>query len=389
MKNFSYFIPTNFYVGPGQFKNLGNLSRSMGKKALIVCGRTTLDRDNIGERIFRMAEETGLEYEIYNDVQPNPTTLIVDKGVKIFINSNCDFLIAIGGGSSIDTAKGIAVAAYHKKPIWKFMNPEGEKEEIKGAFPLIAVPTTSGTGSEADGAAVITNPDSSLKPSFKSYYTFPKYSIIDPELVVGLPRSMTASTGIDAFCQSLECYVGPAATPISDMFAYESLKLCVENLIKVYEDGTNINTRYNMAWAASLSGMAMATSATSLVHALEHPLSGRYNVTHGDGLAALLPAFIEFGYKYNPKKFADITKLFISDFDDIDETTLASMLKNEAIMLLESLSKRVTLKEMGVKREEIENLAKDAQRTLTGALKNFHKEVTLEDIINLYTMSYE
>lgn len=389
MKNFNYLIPTNFYVGPGQFKNLGSLSRSIGEKALIVCGRTTLDRDNIGERVSRMAEESGFKYEIYNEVQPNPTTLIVDKGAKIFLDSNCDFLIAIGGGSSIDTAKGIAVAAYHKKPIWGFMDPEGEKDEIKGAFPLIAVPTTSGTGSEAGSGAVITNPDSLLKPSFRSNYTFPRYSIVDPELIVGLPKSMTASTGIDAFCQSLECYVGPAATPVSDMFAYESLKLCIANLVEVYENGTNIEARYNMAWAASLSGMAMATSATSLVHALEHPLSGRYNVTHGDGLAALLPSFIEFGYKYNPKKYADITKLFISDFDNVEETTLASMLKNEVIMLLESLNKRIKLKDMGIRREEIENLAKDAQRTLTGALKNFQKEVTLEDIINLYVMAYE
>ncbi|MDI6601977.1 MAG: iron-containing alcohol dehydrogenase, partial [Thermoanaerobacteraceae bacterium] len=337
MKCFNYFIPTNFYVGPGQFNNLGKLAGTVGKKALIVCGRTTLDRDNLMGRISEMLAGEGLDYAIYNGVQPNPTTTIVDEGARILIDTGCDFLIAIGGGSSIDTAKGIAVAAHHKKPIWNFMNPEGEKEKIVGAYPLIAVPTTSGTGSEADGAAVITNPETSLKPSFKSYYTFPRFSIIDPELVVSLSPSMTASTGIDAFCQSLECYVGPAATPVSDMFAHESLKLCIENLIKVYEDGNDIDARSNMAWAAALSGMAMATSATSLVHALEHPLSGKYNITHGDGLAALLPSFIEFGYKYNPKRYADITRLFISDFDNIDEMTLATMLKNEVLRLLESL----------------------------------------------------
>ncbi len=389
MNGFDYCIPTDFYVGPGRFEYLGRLGRSIGKKALIVCSKNALSRDGIGEKINTMAREEGLEYEVYDNVLPNPTTTIVDRGAELFHSSGCVLLIAIGGGSSIDTAKGIAAAAYNERPVWDFINPGGIRADLKGAFPIIAVPTTSGTGSEADGSAVIINPESSLKPSFKSRYIYPKYSIIDPMLIISLPRSMTASTGIDAFCQSVECYTGPMATPVSDLFAYESLKLSIGNLIKVFEDGGDIEARSNMAWAAALSGMAMATSSVSLVHALEHPLSGRYNVTHGDGLAALLPSFVEFGYRYNPRKYADIAKLFISDFDNINEMTLASMLKDEVTMLLESLGKKITLKELGVAREDIEMLSKDAQKTLTGALKNFQREVSFEDIANLYMMSYE
>lgn len=389
MKSFNYSIQTHFYVGPGQFDNLGDIVRDLGKKAFVVTGKNTLSRGGLQNRLSAMLKNSGVEYVLYTNAMPNPTTIIVDEGSKEFLDSGCDFIIAVGGGSSIDTAKGIAVAAYHRRPIWDFMDPNKEKEKIIGAYPIIAVPTTSGTGSEADGAAVITNPANSLKPSFKSYYTFPKYSIIDPELVKSLPPSMTASTGVDAFCQSLECYIGPAATPVSDMFAYESLRLCIDNLQKAYEDGNDIEARSKMAWAAALSGMAMATSATSLVHALEHPLSGKYNITHGDGLAALLPSFIEFGYKYNPKRYAEITKLFISNVDDIDELALASMLKDEVLRFLEALGKRLTLKELGVPKNDIEILAQDAQKTLVGALKNFQKEVTTQDIVNIYLKSYE
>ncbi|MDI6603648.1 MAG: iron-containing alcohol dehydrogenase [Thermoanaerobacteraceae bacterium] len=378
--SFDVLLPTRIIFGRGKIEQISEC-RTYGDKALIVTGKYSSKKSGLLGKVLEILDNCTIPYVIYDEVISNPDCISVDKGVKVSTENRCNMVIALGGGSAIDTAKGIAVGSVELSPIWDFLRPDSRKRSVRGALPIIAVPTTSGTGSEVNGAAVIQNNEIGFKPSFKSIYTFPSLSIIDPEFMTTMDRSVTASTGVDAFCQALECFIGVKANEVSNIYALESIKLSYKYLKKAYDDGNNIEAREKMALAAMLSGLAMASSGTSLVHALEHPLSGRYNITHGVGLAALLPSFIEFSLKYNEEKYKKIASILRGK--EVEASEIHTIIEE----FLKSVGLKLRLRDLEIKEEDINILAKDTIMTLTGSIKNFNKPINEDDCKMIYKMA--
>ena len=257
------------------------------RKPLIVTDKILVEMHLLDGMLVAM-QDIGLEYAIFDGVAPNPTDINIEEGALLYRKNQCDCLIAFGGGSPMDCAKGIGarIARPHKK-IRQMQGLFGVLRPIPAIF---AVPTTAGTGSETTIAAVITEASTHHKASMNDLCLMPKYAVLDPELTVGLPKQMTAVTGMDALCHAVEAYTNNTYnSKIEKMMCKKAVKLIYQNLYKIYEDGTNIEGRQNMQKAAFYAGRAFTRGCVGYVHAIGHTLGGLYGTPHGLAMAILLP----------------------------------------------------------------------------------------------------
>ncbi|MGI6767217.1 MAG: iron-containing alcohol dehydrogenase [Lentihominibacter sp.] len=287
----NYFLGYGFpqlIEGPGSVISLPKFIAEKGlNKVLIVAGRTTSSMGSFND-MLTTARETGLEYEIYNKVNPNPTTDNVEEGLAIYNSNSCEGIIAFGGGSPMDCAK--AIGARVARPDKTVSQLQGILK-VRKKLPLIfAVPTTAGTGSETTIAAVITDSITHHKASINDPAIMPEYAVLDPKLTVGLPPFITATTGMDALCHAIEAYTNHTYnTRLENQLALDAVKLIYRNLLKVYMDGTDIEARQNMQIAAFKAGRAFTRGCVGHVHAIGHTLGGLYGVPHGLAMSILLP----------------------------------------------------------------------------------------------------
>jgi alcohol dehydrogenase class IV len=240
----------------------------------------------------------------------------VDRGARIAQDEAVECVVGMGGGSSIDTAKGIAVAATHPGSVWDYMYFQPQ-QPTPLTLPIIAITTTSGTGAHATRYAVITNSALACKSAIAHDQVFPRVAIVDPELMLGLPKAITASTGFDAFTHAFESYTNPGATPMTDLMTLEALRLVAENLETVLDDGANLEARAALAWADTLAGMSISNAGTTLPHAMGQPISGHFpHVWHGQSLAVVYPPFLRFTCEAAADKFTNVGQLFESSVTD-------------------------------------------------------------------------
>ncbi len=294
--NFSYYIPTKILFGRGQLSNL-HKEQLPGTRALIVTtsGRSVVDNGYLA-RVEEELKAGGASYVIYNQVTANPAKSEVMNGAALARAEKCDFVVGLGGGSPIDAAKAIAIMAANPGDYWDYMvRGTGKGKPVANRpLPIVAITTTAGTGTEADPWTVISNEETKEKFGFGIDGTFPVLAVVDPELMLSVPREYTVYQGFDALFHSLEGYLANIATPISDVFALKAISLVAENLPAAVFDGKDIAARENMALANTLSGMVESTSGCISEHALEHILSGEYkNLPHGAGLIMLSVAYFE------------------------------------------------------------------------------------------------
>lgn len=282
--------PTRILFGPGRIKELPDNCKKLGMKRPLLVTDAGLKDHEIVKKTVALCREAGLDTAVFADIKPNPTGKNIEDGVKAYRDGKHDGVIAFGGGSGLDAAKAIALMAGQDRPLWDFVD-EGDnylrvKEE--GMAPVVAVPTTAGTGSEVGRCSVVVNEDTHEKKLIFHPKILPPVVISDPELTVGLPPHITAATGIDAFVHCFEAFCAPGFHPQADGIALEGMKLVAENLPRAYQDGQDIEARAAMLVAATM-GAAAFQKGLGGVHALAHPLGGAYDKPHGLLNAILLP----------------------------------------------------------------------------------------------------
>ncbi len=385
MNSYQFKTPATVVYGPGAVKELSVFAKGLGKSALIVT-------DNVLEKIgllndVKMALNTaGVSFEIYDNVVAEPTLAHVNEGLKMFKDSKSEFLIAVGGGSPIDAAKAISALATNRGTMTDF---EGlNKIPLPGA-PLIAIPTTAGTGSEVTQVTIITDTERNVKMLIISPTIMPKLALVDPLMTIGMPRSITAATGLDALTHAIEAYVSVKANPITDMLALEAIRLIFGNLRQAWSNGNNIQARTAMMIGALKAGMAFSNASVALVHGMARPIGAYFHVPHGISNAALLPAVVEFSILGNPNRYADIAAAMgevCTGLSVLDAAGLAA----KALKRLNDDLKIPTLRGLGVEKGKfesvIEQMAVDA--IASGSPGNNPRKPSKEEIVDLYRTCY-
>jgi len=279
MMSSTFYMPAVNIMGSGSLVEAVNFIKEQGfKKALIVTD-SALNKLGVVKQFTDLLEQQKILSIVFDKTQPNPTVGNVNDGLKVLKENNCDFVVSLGGGSPHDCAKGIALVASNGGEISDY---EGLDQSKKPQLPLISINTTAGTASEMTRFAIITDEHRHVKMAIVDKHTTPMLSVNDPLLMVGMPASLTAATGMDALTHAIEAYVSTAATPITDAVSLKAIQLIKDNLVTAVEDGENIHAREQMAYAQFMAGMAFNNASLGYVHAMAHQLGGFYDLPHGD-----------------------------------------------------------------------------------------------------------
>ncbi len=312
---FEFSIPVKIIFGPGKLAEAGAQIAGLGRKALLVCGAVTA-KSGLAERVRNLATAAGVEVTLYTGSVPNPTTDSIDAGAAVCRKAGCDVVVGLGGGSAIDTAKAIAVAATHNGPIWPYAM--GEKAVTAATLPVVAITTTSGTGSHCTCFSVITNPKTNQKPGLGSPHILPRVAVVDPGLMLSAPPALTLVTGFDVFAHAVEAYTSKAANPLSDMFAEQAITLLARNLPTAYRNGTDIEARSAMALADTCAGVAICHAVVSLGHVMAHVISGHFHdIAHGDALFCVYRGVLAHNAAALPEKHAWIAGQLVPGCQDV------------------------------------------------------------------------
>jgi alcohol dehydrogenase class IV len=302
--------PGKIIFGAGRLAALGDEAKALGRRAFLA---TTTDLSALGltRRVQGLLEGAGLTVTLYEEVQPDPTCLAVDAAAGIAKAAGCDLVIGLGGGSAIDLAKGVAVAATHAGPVWDYVTYTGANARpvTAAVLPVIAIPTTAGTGSEVTLGTVLDNPDTAMKAALLSPHVYPRVALVDPELTYTMPPKVTAMTGFDALTHGMEAYLNAVrSNPASDLFALETVRLVVRYLPRVLVDGNDLDARAAMSWAATLGGISIALSNTTVAHAMGLPMGARLGTPHGLALSRLLPVVLARSWQAQPARYAALAE---------------------------------------------------------------------------------
>lgn len=376
MNNFTFSIPQNINFGLGEINKTGELSKKLNiKKALIVSDRM-LEKLGIVEKIEKILKDSGIESECYLDIEPNPSVETVNKAVEVYKKSSSDGIIALGGGSPMDVAKAVGVLATYGGDITEY---EGADKVPGDISPIIAIPTTAGTGSEVTAFSVITDTKRNYKLTVFSYKLIPAYAVLDPELIMSLPPSVAASTGIDALVHAIESYLSLAASPFSDAMAEKAISLIGENIRKFVANRNNKEAASAMMSGSTFAGIAFAWARLGNVHAMAHPLGGFFHIPHGVANAVLLPVIMEYNSLSDGGKYKKIYSMLTGKNPEEFES---SMLTEEIKRLLIDLDIPKNLSELGVTEDKIPEMAADAMKS--GNILVNPRQSTLKDIEMLY-----
>ncbi|GAB7022974.1 iron-containing alcohol dehydrogenase [Salidesulfovibrio brasiliensis] len=391
---FTFNIPTRIEFGPGKLEELGTTEHlPEGKKAMIVIGESgVMLKMGYLSRVQGLLSKHGVASIVYDKIQPNPVSDHVAEAAAICREEAVDFVVGLGGGSTIDASKSIALMAANEGEYWDYMHGGTGKVKTpeKAALPIVAIPTTAGTGTEADPWTVITKSGSDEKIGWGNQSTFPKLSIVDPELMLSVPQNQTAFTGMDAFFHAVECYLATVHQPTSDLLALEAVHLITHYLPLAVEEGKDIEARTALAWASTAAGMCESLSSCISHHSLEHALSGFHpELPHGAGLILLSKAYFGFLAEKDNDRLEDLG-LTMADSMGMEPQNEGPMCFVEMLgELIDNIGMGdMKLSDFGVKREEIPALAENAIATMGGLFEITPYEMTREDVIRIYEDAY-
>ena len=384
---FSLYIPTRIVFGCGEIKRLATESLP-GKKALIVISSgTSMKKYGYLDKVIELLKENEVSSVVYNQILPNPTKKHVMEAAELCQKEECDFVVGLGGGSSIDSAKAIAIMACNKGDYWDYIpSGTGKGRPVTKALPVVAIPTTAGTGTEADPWTVITNEETQEKIGFGNELTYPSLSIIDPELMLSVPPHLTAYQGFDAFFHAAEGFLANCATPISDLFALEAIRLLYKYLPVAVADGRNLKARAKVAWASTLAGLVEATSNCISEHSMEHAMSAYYpQLPHGAGLIAISEAYFETFRNDSMKRYMKMAEAM---------TQLKSNRPSDFIDALVRMQKEckvydLKLSDWGIKMEDFPKMVQNARDTMGALFTLDPHPLTDEEILGIYQKSFK
>ena len=369
------------YFGAGARKELPEVLNRMGLKKALVCSDKGLIKVGTTAKVTEVLDGINFPYEIYSEIKPNPTVTNVKQGVEAFKNSGADCIIAIGGGSSMDTAKGIGIVSNNPE-FADIVSLEGVAPTKHKSVPIIALPTRAGTGAEVTINYVIIDEERQAKMVCVDPNDIPAVAIVDPELMYSLPKGLTAATGMDALTHAIEGYITKGAWVMSDMYELQAIKMIAENLPIAVEEPTNPVGREGMALAQYIAAQAFSNVGLGLVHGMAHPMGSLHDIPHGVANALLLPTIMEFNMPKCIEKFGVIAKTMGVNTDGMT----AEQAAQAAVDAVKALSIRVgipqTLTELGIKESDIPALA--AQAIADVCTPGNPRDVTEAEIVELY-----
>lgn len=374
-----YYVPSINLMGAGCLNDLGATVKDLGFKKAFVVTDNFLMGNGVASKVLNVLQDSGIEYEVYSEVVPNPTCKNVHDGLDRLKSTDCDFLVSIGGGSPQDTAKAIGILATNGGHIKEY---EGVNLSKNKSLPIVAVNTTAGTSSEVTINYVVTDEDRHVKMVMVDKNSLATVTVNDPELMVEKPAALTAATGMDALTHAIETIVTPGAYPVSDATALAAVKIIFDYLPRAVENGHDIEAREQMVYAVFLGGIAFSNAGLGNVHAMAHQLGGIYNLPHGVCNAMLLPYVEEENAKYVPEKFVSIANVLGYDIEGKSAQECAAFVVNSMKELAKKVGIPESLGELGVNDIDFDLLAENAMKDICAPGNPV--EFTKEQIIELY-----
>ena len=384
-QTYQFKAPSVIVNGPGAAKEVGNFAKGLGKKALIVTD-ANLEKIGLPKEVIKSLEIAGVPFALFSKVVIEPTQGGVEEGLKACQEAGADFLIAVGGGSCMDTAKAIGALATNTGKINDFM---GANKIPKPAAPLIAIPTTAGTGSEVTPFTIITDTAKDVKMLIASPNILPRVALVDPLMTLTMPQDITAATGLDALTHAIEAYVSVKAQPVTDTLALQAIRLIAANLRQAWSNGDNLEARTNMLIGSLHAGLAFANSSVALVHGMARPIGAYFHAPHGVSNAALLPTVIEFSILGDPKKYGDIAEALGENTEGLSLLDSAYIAAEATRRLNEDL-KVPTLKGLGVEEKKFNSVVKQmaSDAIASGSPGNNPRKATQDEIVELYKKAF-
>lgn len=379
-----FVIPNHTVVGTNVLGEAAPLLKKMGNKAFIVTGRHVAVSDMM-KQLTALLDENGIGCVIFDGITGEPTDTMIENGVEMLKSSGCDFIIGIGGGSPLDSAKAIAAMAVNEGSIADYNG----KEIMGEILPLAAIPTTAGTGSEATKFTVITDSEKGIKMLLKGDVLVPKLAIVDSSFTVGAPKSVTSATGLDALTHAVEAYTSRKAFSMTDTLAVSAVKRIMKYLPIAYKEPDNSLAREQMSIAALEAGICINNSSVTIVHGMSRPIGALFHVPHGMSNAMLLKECLSFAVSGAYEKFANLGReTGVASDSDSDETAAEKFI--DSLQNICDVCEIPTLEQYGIDRDEyyskISKMATDA--VASGSPANTVKEVTVDDCIEIYKKLY-
>ena len=375
-----FIVPGQIITGSGALNMAEETLKGRGKKALIVTDKVMIQLGNCA-KVEAALKNQGVDYAIYSEIVGEPTDVMIENGLKAYKEEGCDFLVALGGGSPIDSMKAIGSLVVNGGNISDYM---GKIIDVEMP-PLVAIPTTAGTGSEATQFTIITDTKKDIKMLLKGKVLMPSLAIIDPQFTMTAPPKITAATGLDALCHAVEAYTSRKAQTLSDTFAMSAVKRIFKYLPVAFKDGKNEEARVQMSVAALEAGIAFNNASVTIIHGMSRPIGALFHVAHGLSNAMLLKECLTFALEGAYDRFAELGRA-VGVASDADSDKEASEKFLSAVEAIVKELETPTLAEFGIDKEEffkvIDKMAFDAMDS--GSPQNTMREVTEEDVKQIY-----
>jgi alcohol dehydrogenase class IV len=385
MKSFNYFQPTEIVYGTGRLSELGEIAKRFGKRCLLVTTPPFPAVEAQYAKIKSILKDAGIELMHFDQVQPNPTTDVITAGAEMAQKHKADMVIGLGGGSSMDSAKAIAVEATHEGSAWEYLYYKTQPTEK--TLPIIAISTTSGTGSQVTQVAVITNTKERDKSAIFNPIIYPKVCLVDPELMLTVPGHITASTGFDALCHAFESTLHPNASVYVETLAWKAIELVVNNLPDLLNDLGDLEARSSLAVADTFAGLCIANAGVTLPHGIGMAIGGMYpKVMHGETLAINYPAFSRYTWSYAIPQFAKVGQILNPDLKNETEEKAAGQSCEEIDKFLKKIGMWLSLEQFDVPESELPELAK--QSMVLPDYEGNPRVVTLEEMEDIVRQCY-
>ncbi len=378
MNHFNFKIPQNIEFGVGSLQKLPQIIEESKAKHVFLISDRGLESIGVVKKIEDILVAGNVSYTSYLDVVANPTIDVVNEATALYKECNASCIIALGGGSPMDVAKAVGVLATHGGDIREYEGPN----KVPGPIaPIIAIPTTAGTGSEVTASSVITDEERNYKLSVLSFEMLPKYAILDPELIMSAPDFIAAACGVDALIHAMEAYISKQASPFTDAMAEKAMELIGGNLRRFVANRQDVEAASAMMAGSTFAGIAFAWARLGNVHAMSHPVSAFFHVAHGVANAVLLPTVMEFNALADNGRY-EVMYNYIREGKEEVKNFTPQMLVEEIVKLNAAIGIPSGLAAVGVKEEAIEDMAKDAMKS--GNVLVNPRQTTLKDIVALY-----
>lgn len=382
-------MPQEIYYGENSLANIGEIVKKYGSRVLLVSDEI-IEKMGFVAQVESYLNDAGIHVSKYLGVKSEPVDAYLDEALMILRESQSDVIVAIGGGSPIDTAKAIAVVSTNGGHIRDYFQ---KKQEIKHPpLPMIAIPTTAGTGSEVTNVVIVTDTQENIKMMIKDIAFMPKVAIVDANTTKTAPPHVTAATGLDALCHSIESYISKKSHPLTKMFSLDATKLILNNIQAAFAQGDNMEARRNMSLASMTAGIAFSNASVTLVHGMSRPIGAMFHVPHGFSNAMLLPAVLEFTRNEAIDEMAELARLFLTQ-EEIQHKSNEE-LADSTIAMVKKLCRDLNipnLRKWGIEQDAFEKaLDKMATDALaSGSPANNPRVATHAEIVDLYRVCYD